>query len=220
MASGPAAGIWDLAGCGQPPLCLRLGDCWEVLTVQWGGIPRRAPQPGEHAHTGTHTRLCVRAARTPARVPALPCPSSFPASHPLSACSCRSWGAGLWLPPSDPPSLGCSSPGLALRLLGTCRPPPRCHVQPGLGGRGVHEPHVEDGQRRPLRLGPPRHTPPSYSCSILWRNPPPRPGQNRLRLRLRSGHGCVESWSRQPLRTPRPPDPGAAAGGAGHGLPT
>lgn len=105
--------------------------------------------PGECVQTRTRMCLCVQVPYT--RTP------GFQLS-PSPGCS---WGTGLWLP-------GCLSPssGLTLCPLGTCRLPQPA-TSSSVWREGVaYQPHVEDRRRRPLRSGPPRHTLPSYSCSV------------------------------------------------------
>ena len=88
----------------------------------------------------THVPVCVGNIHTWPLLPLLP--SFFPAPQLLQLRIRALAPAVLHAaspPPAPghlrPPALGCSSPGLALCLPGTCHPPPPRHVQPCLGGR-------------------------------------------------------------------------------------
>lgn len=142
---GPTSGIWL--------------DVLKLLRVfVWGTVGRHSqegtPARGACAHTCAHTCLHVRASYTPGPGSSSLLPLPVPCITAAACLGCRAAVSG----PSDPPTLGCSSPGLALCLLSTCCPPHPATSSP-VWGQGGLSASCGGRTKEALRLGSPQHTP-------------------------------------------------------------
>lgn len=158
-----------------------------------GAFPRGCPSLGEHVRMHAHACACVCGQHThsaPASSPSLFLPSTTAAAAENQGSGSRRPSCSQ--PPAPghlgPPSFGVLQPRPCSVSAGHLPPsptPPRPALSGGQGG-------TVSLAWRPLRLGPPPHTPPSRSHSSWWGNTPPRPGRNRLRRG--SSHRCAEVW--------------------------